>query len=90
MIFLNLFVAIILQGFNEINCKENQILNDQIVDNFKKCWSKFDPEGTGFMKCSKVKNLLFKLGPPLGFSKEHKQSQKKQWELMQRIEVPTY
>jgi len=42
MIFLNLFVAIILQGFEDMNKRENQILNDKNVEKFRRVWSMYD------------------------------------------------
>ena len=39
LIFLNLFVAIILQGFSEINDKELKVLNEDNVNNFRRIWA---------------------------------------------------
>ena len=49
IVFLNLFVAIILQSFEEMQKKENQLLNDKNMEKLRECWSDFDPEGTGFI-----------------------------------------
>ena len=68
LVFLNLFVAIILEGFNDINAKDKQILNDDSVERFRQVWSTLDPKGTGFIEVPKLKILLTLLGKPLGFS----------------------
>jgi len=73
LIFLNLFVAIILQGFEDMNKKENQILNDKNVEHFRSCWSQFDPEGNGFMMTKEFVPFLTALGEPLGFNDAQKQ-----------------
>jgi len=51
LIFLNLFIAIILQGFDFMNKKANMILKDEVLNDFKEQWSKFDNKGTGFIDC---------------------------------------
>lgn len=50
LIFLNLFIAIILQGFDFMNKKANMILKDEVLLNFKVQWAKLDPKGTGFIE----------------------------------------
>jgi len=90
MIFLNLFVAIILQGFSDINDKESQILNEGIVDNFRNTWSKYDPLGSGFIKASDIKSFLIDLGPPLGIPPEIVHDDRKENEFMGQLEIPTY
>lgn len=67
LIFLNLFIAIILQGFSDINDKENLFLNDTSVAKFCDKWSRFDPEGEGFIKVNDLPLFFYKIGPPLGF-----------------------
>jgi hypothetical protein len=49
LIFLNLFIAIILQGFDFMNKKANMILKDEELLDFKVQWAKFDEKGTGFL-----------------------------------------
>ena len=39
LIFLNLFVAIILEGFADINDKESKVLNEENVDHFRISWA---------------------------------------------------
>ena len=53
-IFLNLFIAIILEGFDET--KDNLRIDSQMIKSFKEVWAIYDPEGTGFID---VKDLNF-------------------------------
>lgn len=44
MVFLRLFIAIILQSFQETAEKENKFMNNQLTDHFREAWSIFDPD----------------------------------------------
>lgn len=67
LVFLNLFIAIILQGFEDINSSEARILNSDVTSIFKEKWSKYDPKGTSKIPVEKLEDLLLDLGPPLGW-----------------------
>jgi hypothetical protein len=41
---LKLFIAVILQAFNDIKIKQNRLFNDKILETFKNIWKEFDPE----------------------------------------------
>jgi len=43
LIFLNLFIAIILEGFTTTNNAMSSLLQDDDLDHFIECWAKFDP-----------------------------------------------
>ena len=49
VICLNLFVAIILEGFEELTNYEENNLSQMYINSFKEAWSKYDIEGTGLM-----------------------------------------
>jgi len=44
LIFLNLFIAIILLGYEDTSERENRQFNSETAEMFKDSWSKFDPE----------------------------------------------
>jgi hypothetical protein len=90
LIFLNLFIAIILQGFADINDKENLFLNDTSVEHFSRKWSYYDPEGEGFIKIEDLPLLFYKIGPPLGFDAGKFQTRKLQNEFISLLKLPTY
>ena len=69
IVFMNLFVAIILQNFSDLNAQENQLLNENNMEHLRQCWARYDEEGTGFMPISKFIEFLCFLDEPLGFTK---------------------
>ena len=44
LIMLKLFIAVILQAYNDIKVKQNRLFNDDILEAFKENWKEFDPE----------------------------------------------
>jgi hypothetical protein len=48
-VFLNLFVAIILESFNTSQDEEDLKINQTTLDVFTQIWSKFDKKGSGFI-----------------------------------------
>lgn len=61
VIFLNLFVAVILNGFSNSNEEESfQIFKVQI-EKFKKIWQEYDPKATGFVEVTKIEAIVLQL-----------------------------
>jgi len=61
VIFLNLFVAVILNGFSNSNDEESfQIFKVQI-EKFKKIWQEYDPQATGFVEVTKIEAIVLQL-----------------------------
>lgn len=58
-IFLNLFIAIILEGFSDTSEEKNLRVDHLMIMKFINIWQDFDPEGTGFIKVSEI-SLFFK------------------------------
>ena len=58
IIFLNLFIAVILQGFSTSNDEEVLELYRKQINAFKKIWLKYDPEGTGYIKVCDINDLI--------------------------------
>jgi len=67
LIFLNLFIAIILQGFSSSNSRANLLIKDEVLKQFVDKWSKYDPYATGFIAIEDFRLLLDELDPPFGF-----------------------
>ena len=67
---LKLFVAVILQGYNDIKLREERLFNDKIHENYIEAWKDYDPEATGLIPASSLKEFLKQLGEPLGINKE--------------------
>ena len=43
LIFLNLFIAIILEGFTTTNNAMSSLLQEDDLEHFVDCWARFDP-----------------------------------------------
>ena len=78
LIFLNIFIAIILQGYFQTQEMEQQELNSAILENFRDAWSKFDPDASKFIDINYFSDLMFALGQPLGWDKSYRNKKKKQ------------
>ena len=90
VIFLNLFIAIILQGFDFMNKKANMILKDNDLQNYKKEWAQLDPKGTRFIKINDLKELLRKIGSPLGFDSVTSSDPQRQKDFIIGLDLCTY
>ena len=61
LIFLNLFIAIILEGFETSANKEQTVVTEQDLEHFIECWSHFDKEvSTGISIFSIIGHWLHK------------------------------
>jgi hypothetical protein len=66
-VFINLFIAVILEGFEQSEMIENSMMNTEHMNIFKKAWVKLDPLGSGFITTLELRPLLGSMPPPLGF-----------------------
>lgn len=64
---MNLFIAVILDGYYLTIEEEKDMLNSKELEKFQISWSKFDPEACGFIDVSCIEDLLRDLGGPLGW-----------------------
>ncbi len=48
-IFLNLFIAIILEGFGDSNNAENMRVSEESLEEYQECWKEFDPKALGLI-----------------------------------------
>jgi hypothetical protein len=67
IVFLNLFIAVILEGFSESSKTEHSLIKQSSLDHFKYLWAKFDPLGAGFIQAKYFEHFLDELEYPLGF-----------------------
>lgn len=66
LIFLNLFIAVILQGFEQSDNLESGMLTGADLENFREAWAKFDPKASEIIKITQLWDLLSILEPPIG------------------------
>lgn len=57
-IFLNLFIAIILESFNTTQDEQGLQVSSDTLEKFNKFWSKFDPKGRGFIPVWQFPKLI--------------------------------
>ena len=69
LIFLNLFIAIILQGYDETRDRNEKMFNSEIREHFRDTWSMYDQDATGFIYLEDFPKLMISLGEPLGWDK---------------------
>lgn len=49
LVFLNLFIAIILEGFAESSLEQQVRINEECLTAFAETWRKYDPIATGLV-----------------------------------------
>ncbi|CAD8151145.1 unnamed protein product [Paramecium pentaurelia] len=89
LIMLNLFVAIIIEGFQKTSKEENAPIKKSDVENFQQQWKDYDKNATGFMQCKYFTQFMIGLPQPLGWSKL-KYSAAQQRIRMAQLNLPVY
>jgi hypothetical protein len=89
-VFINLYVAVILEGFAESEAMENGSLNSMHLQIFRLAWVEFDPEGTGFINTTDIFRLLSRMEAPLGFKNASQAFKAKIKSFIQQSEMPVY
>lgn len=69
-VFMNLFIAVILEGFGESSSESDAGLSDDHFSTFAQIWTKYDPTGTHFVHGDDMIAIMRELPPPLGFTSE--------------------
>ena len=67
LVFLNLFIAIILQGYEDSSAREKTAFNTETMDTFRYVWAEHDPDGSTFINIPELPDILLKIGEPLGW-----------------------
>ena len=60
-IFLNLFIAIILEGFAAATTEQNMRINDDSILAFNNAWTKYDKKATGMIHTNDLKKVVLDL-----------------------------
>ena len=64
IIIMNLFVGVLILEWNN---SDTVAIRPVEFEGFQICWSEIDPDGTGYIHYSKLKDLVKKVPEPLGF-----------------------
>ena len=73
-VMVELFTAVILEGFGGESAGEDAPLTEEQMKQFVDIWSKFDGENTYYITAGALHEFLDELDPPMGFGKAHKAS----------------
>ena len=60
-IYLNLIIAIIVDGFSGASEADKLPVNEDFIGDFEMCWSKYDPEATYFISIEDLDYVLIDL-----------------------------
>jgi hypothetical protein len=66
LMMLNLFIAVVLEGFSQVNSQHVGFINSTHFNEFLDKWSFYDKEATGWIKLEDLVFLIFECGSPLG------------------------
>ena len=90
IIFLNLFVAVILNGFTNSNEEEGfEIFKNNLIQ-FKRIWKSFDPDATGFIKVDSLGELVKRLEQETEFITTSLSDAKAVRNFIAHMQVPSY
>ncbi|KAF7278505.1 hypothetical protein GWI33_008210 [Rhynchophorus ferrugineus] len=69
MIVINMYIAIILENFNQAHQEEEIGIVEDDLEMFYIRWSKYDPHATQFIRFCQLSDFIASLDPPLGIPK---------------------
>jgi hypothetical protein len=67
MIMMNLFVAVVLQGFDNLTRHESSSIKPLALEKFTETWNNYDKKATGFIPARKFIAFMSLLPQPLGW-----------------------
>ena len=57
-IMLNMFISIIMDGYNTSNEQETMRINEQTIEAFKSAWMQYDMKATGLIHVDQLSQLI--------------------------------
>ncbi|XP_037079041.1 sodium channel protein 60E-like [Pollicipes pollicipes] len=69
MIVINMYIAVILENFNQAHQEEEIGIVEEDLEMFYVRWAKYDPHATQFINFSQLSDFIASLDPPLGIPK---------------------
>lgn len=69
MIIINMYIAVILENFNQAHEQEEIGITEDDFDAFYVIWEKYDPHATQYIKLEYIPDFLSELDSPLGVQK---------------------
>jgi len=89
-VVMNLFIAVVLNAYNETVMSKQEIINENILEHYQRVWLKFDPSGKGFIHKDLLAAFLLELNLPLGLDPEDWDGQKLPFSYMKSLELSLY
>ena len=69
LVVINMFIAVILENFNQAHEQEEVGITEDDFDMFYAVWERYDPLATQFIKYEQLSNFVSDLEPPLSIPK---------------------
>ncbi|KAH3837491.1 hypothetical protein DPMN_110882 [Dreissena polymorpha] len=69
LVVINMFIAVILENFNQAHEQESVGITEDDFEMFYSIWERYDPLATQFIKYEQLSNFVADLEPPLGIQK---------------------
>lgn len=89
-VFLNLFVAIILDGFSHSQEGNDSALTERQFEAFVSHWANFDEKATCFIPVSDLEDFFQDLPPPMGFGPGQVATRAQLQRRVASLQIPTY
>ena len=89
LVFLNLFIAVILDGFQVVTVQESRTLNSDLLELMREKWSEFDPAASSYIKISDFPLYMKALGDPIGWGASFNADEKRE-EFVKELNLPIY
>jgi hypothetical protein len=68
MMMLNLFIAVVLEGFSSTNKEHTGVVTSEHFQELLNKWEFYDPHATGFIEVENLIFLIYELPDPLGLN----------------------
>ncbi|XP_074630746.1 sodium channel protein 1 brain-like isoform X1 [Acropora palmata] len=72
LIMINMYIAVILENFNEAQSQEEIGVSDDDLETFIQVWEEFDPNASHFIALHQLSDFLDALEPPLQIPKPNR------------------
>ena len=69
LIIINMYIAVILENFNQAHEQEEVGITEDDFEMFYLVWERYDPHATQFIKCENLSDIVSDLDHPLGIPK---------------------
>ena len=66
LIIVNMYIAVILENFNQAHQQEESGITDEDIDMFYAVWQMYDPQATQYIDYTSLSLFIANLRPPLG------------------------